>query len=72
MMAAATTSSPAARLSHLRRNAAWTYADSLAATGILVPSSANEAAVIPITTAAATNANGACMPLRPAAAPTNT
>ena len=44
----------------------------LAATGILVPNSANDAAVIPMTTAAARNANGACMPLRPAAAPTST
>ena len=72
MAAAPTTSNPTAPLSHFRWNAAWTYAASLAATGILVPSSANDAPVIPITMAAATNANGACMPLRPAAAPTST
>ena len=48
------------------------YVASLAATGILVPNSANDAAVKPITIAAAINANGACMPLRPAAAPTST
>jgi hypothetical protein len=77
MAAAATTaipitSRPTAADQRSDRKPSRTYAASPAATGMRPPSSANEAPVSPIRTAAATNASGAIMPARPAAAPIST
>jgi hypothetical protein len=71
-IAVPTTSSPVPSDSHSLRKAAFRYAASLALTGMRVASSANVAALNPMITAAAMNASGACVPLRPAAIPTST
>ena len=71
-IAMATTSSPTAVAILSEPKAARAYAASPAATGSRQASSAKDAADKAISPAATTNASGACMPARAAAAPIST